>query len=392
MKIAKIKASLHRHEIDLPGIGESIETRMFVFVEVETDTGLKGMGCTGSFLPWATMPCIEEHIFPLIKGMDVYHTEAIHSKVWKQLNNRSYTGVISNALSAIDIALWDIMGKASNRSISELLGGYSREAYTYATFGYPFFDEQQIADYALKFLADGHTMLKMVVGGEPTRTWKDDVRRVKAAREAIGPDVDLMIDANCWFNPHDAFMLAKAVEDCNLKWFEEPIQTNDARALADLRNRVQVPIAAGQMEGHRWRFRELVFNHAVDVLQPNVLYNGGYTEALKVAHLAQAFNLPMANGGGWPIFNMHILAGVMNGGPVEFHYGMWMTGKHFFDGTPDPVNGKMTIPDAPGLGFTPNYDALENARVKAPADSRLVGRDAHGYLLREHIEGQRKAG
>ena len=117
-------------------------------------------------------------------------------------------------------------------------------------------------------------MLKMVVGGEPTRTWKDDVRRVRAAREAIGPDVDLMIDANCWFNPHDALMLAKGVEDLNLRWFEEPIQQNDARALADLRNRTSVPIAAGQMEGHRWRFRELVIHHAVDVLQPNVLYNG----------------------------------------------------------------------------------------------------------------------
>jgi len=391
LKIANITASLHRHDIDLPGIGESIETRMFVFVEIELEDGRKGMGVTGSFLPWATMPCIREHIFPLIKGMDVRHTEAIHSKVWKQLNNRAYTGVIVNALSAIDIACWDLRGKDTNQSISELLGGYSREAMTYATFGYPFFDEQQIADYAKKFLADGHTMLKMVVGGEPTRTWKDDVRRVQSARDAIGPDVDLMIDANCWFNPHDAFMLAKALEDCNLKWFEEPIQQNDARALADLRSRVKVPIAAGQMEGWRWRFRELVVHHAVDVLQPNVLYNGGYTEALKAAHLAQAFNLPMANGGGWPIFNMHILAGVMNGGPVEFHYGMWMTGKHFFEGTPDPVNGRMTIPDRPGLGFTPNYDALRDAQVKNPEDSRLKGRDAHGYLLREAIEAQHSA-
>lgn len=381
MKIVKINASLHRFEINLPGI-DSVETRTFVFCEVETESGIKGMGCTGHFLPWSIIPCIEEHIFPLIKGMDVFHTEAIHSKVWKQLNNRAYTGVISNALSAIDIAIWDIKGKATDRSISELLGGYSREAQTYATFGYPFFDEKQIAEYAKKFLADGHTKLKMVVGGEPSRTWKDDVPRVQAARDAIGPDVDLMIDANCWFNPHEAFMLAKALEDCNLAWFEEPIQSNDARALADLRNRTSVPIGAGQMEGHRWRFRELVVHHAVDVLQPNVLYNGGYTEAIKVAHMAQAFNLPMANGGGWPMFNMHLLAGIMNGGPVEFHYGMWMTGKHFFEGTPDPVNGKVMIPERPGLGFLPKYDALEDARLKTPSDSRLIGHDAHGYKLR----------
>lgn len=385
MKIEKITATLHRHEIDLPDIGKSIESRMFVFVEVTTDEGQSGFGITGSILPWAVIACIENHLAPALKGRDALHTEAIHAHVWKQLNSRAYTGVISNALSAIDVALWDLRGKQESRSVHELLGGFRNWAPTYATFGYPFFDERQLADYARKFIDDGHTMLKMVVGGEPSRTWRDDVRRVHAAREAIGSDAALMIDANCWFNPYEARLLCRAIEDCELMWFEEPIQQNDARALADLRANTSIPIAAGQMEGHRWRYRELVSHHAVDVLQPNVLYNGGYTESLKVAHLAQAYNLPMANGGGWPIFNMHLLCGLMNGGPVEFHYGMWQTGKHFFYGTPDPVNGRMTLSGKPGLGFTPNYDALDAARITDPSQSRFEGRDSHGYLLREAI-------
>jgi L-alanine-DL-glutamate epimerase-like enolase superfamily enzyme len=385
MKIGKISASLHRHDIDLPNIGKSIESRMFVFVEVETDEGLKGFGITGSILPWAVIACIEHHLAPALKGRDALYTEEIHSHVWRKLNSRTYTGVISNALSAIDVALWDIRGKKENRSIHELVGGYRNWAPTYATFGYPFFDEKQLGEYGRKFVADGHSMLKMVVGGEPTRTWKDDVRRVRAAREAIGPDIDLMIDANCWFNPHDARLLARGVEDCNILWFEEPIQQNDARALADFRRQTSIPVAAGQMEGHRWRYRELIVNHAVDVIQPNAVYNGGITETLKVAHMAQAFNLPMANGGGWPIFNMHHLCGLMNGGPVEFHYGMWMTGKHFFHGTPDPLEGRLTIPGGPGLGFTPNYDALREAQVTDPRQNLLEGRDSHGYLLRETI-------
>jgi len=389
MKIGKITASLHRHEIDLPNIGKSIESRSFVFVEVETTDGLKGFGITGSMLPWAIIACIENHLAPALKGRDVLHTEAIHSHVWRKLNSRAYTGVISNALAAIDIALWDIRGKKENRSIHELMGGYRDWAPTYATFGYPFFDEVQLAEYAKKFIADGHKMLKMVVGGEPTRTWRDDIKRVRAAREAIGPDVGLMIDANCWYDPYEARMLAQGVEDCNLMWFEEPIQQNDARALADFRKTVQIPVAAGQMEGHRWRYRELITHHAVDVIQPNALYNGGYTETLKVAHMAQAFNLPMANGGGWPIFNMHHLAGLMNGGPVEFHYGMWMTGKHFFHDTPDPKDGKLTLSGKPGLGFTPNYEALKEGRITDPSKTQLEGRDSHGYLLREAIEKQR---
>jgi L-alanine-DL-glutamate epimerase-like enolase superfamily enzyme len=387
MKITDIKATLHRHEIDLPNIGKSIESRMFVFVEVETDEGLSGFGITGSMLPWAIIACIDSHLKPALIGKDVYHTEDIHAHVWTHLNIRTYTGVISNALSAIDIALWDIRGKKENRSVHELLGGYRNWAPTYATFGYPFFDEQQLAEYAKKFLADGHKMLKMVVGGDPSRTWRDDVRRVRATREAVGPDVDIMIDANCWFNPHDARLLARGIEDCNLMWFEEPIQQNDARALADFRRNTSIPVAGGQMEGNRWRYREHMLHQSVDVVQPNVLYNGGYTESLKVAHMAQAFNLPLANGGGWPIFNMHLLCGVMNGGPVEFHYGMWQTGKHFFDGTPDPVEGTMSLSGRPGLGFTPNYDNLDNGRIMDPGESLLTGRDAHGYLLRETIDG-----
>jgi L-alanine-DL-glutamate epimerase-like enolase superfamily enzyme len=382
MKIANIKATLHRTEIKLPGINESVESRMFVFVEVETESGLTGFGVTGQFLPWATIAAIENHFLPMLKGMDVRNTEAIHSAVWKKMNIRAYTGVISNALSAIDIALWDIRGKSEGRTVAELLGGYQDWQNTYATFGYPFFDEAQLAEWGKKFVADGHRMLKMVVGGEPSRTWRDDVRRVHAAREAIGPNIDLMIDANCWFNPHDARLLADHIQDCGIVWFEEPLHQNDARALADLRRITGIPVAAGQMEGHRWRYRELIVNQSVDVIQPNVCYNGGFTESLKVAHMAQAFNMPMANGGGWPIFNMHLLCGLMNGGPVEFHYGMWLAGKQFFNGTPDPKDGKVYLPKDPGLGFTPNYDALKDARITEAKDSQFEGRDAHGYLLR----------
>ena len=151
MKIANITASLHRHDIDLPGVKESIESRMFVFVEVELDTGEKGFGVTGAMLPWPVISCITDHILPTIKGMDFRLTEKIHAAIWKKLNNRAYTGVISNALSAVDIALWDIRGRREGRPIAELLGGHQDWQHTYATFGYPFFDEAQIAEYGKKF-------------------------------------------------------------------------------------------------------------------------------------------------------------------------------------------------------------------------------------------------
>ncbi|RDW14762.1 mandelate racemase/muconate lactonizing enzyme family protein [Paracoccus thiocyanatus] len=382
-KIANITASLHRHDISLPDIADSVETRMFVFCEIELQDGRKGFGVTGQFLPWPIISCIQDHILPAIRGMDPFHTEAIADRVWSRLNNRAYTGVISHALSAVDIALWDLKGKETGRTVAELLGGYANTRPTYSTFGYPFFDEDQIHHYAKKFIADGHKMLKMVVGSEPKRTWRDDVRRVRAARDAAGPDIPIMIDANCWFNPHDALQLALAIEDYGVQWFEEPVKQNDPRTLADLRRQVRVPISSGQNNGHRFSHRDLITHQAVDIIQPNVLYCGGFTEAQKVAHMAQGFNLTMTNGGGWPIFNAHLLCGLSNGGPVEFHHGMYETGKRFFKGTPHPKDGWMTLSDKPGLGYEPDYDQLRDGRVKSAEDMLLSGpRDAHGYLIR----------
>ena len=299
MKIKSIKASVHQYAVTLPMIDKPLEHRHFVFCEVETDEGHTGSGLTGAFLPWAVVTTLEGDLLSVVRDMDPRDTEAIHSKVWWTLNPRAFTGVISNALSALDIALWDIHGKMTGRTVAQLLGGYRDWAPSYITFGFPFFDNDQLVEYARKFVDEGNTRLKMVVAVDPGG-WQEDARRIRVVRDAIGDDVQLMIDANYRFNPVDARLLCRAVEDCNLTWFEEPLHQNDARALADLRRHTNIPIAAGQMEGNRWRLRELVEHQAVDILQPNCCYNGGFTESLKAAHLAQADNLPYAHGGCGP--------------------------------------------------------------------------------------------
>lgn len=177
-------------------------------------------------------------------------------------------------------------------------------------------------------------------------------------------DMD-MIDANYKFNPVDARQLCREIEDCNLTWFEEPLYQNDTRAMADLRQHTHIPISAGQNEGHRWRLRELVLHQAVDILQPNCCYCGGYTEAAKAGHLAQAFNLPIANGGGWPLHNMHTMAGLMNGWRVEFHLDMQAVGEMIFVNPPKPENNIVKLPAKPGLGLEPNRDVLKDTLVKA---------------------------
>jgi len=354
---------VHRFSARVPLLAEPLSQRI-VFCEVETDDGYVGCGMTGGqFLPFAVVTALEKEFLPVVKDMDPRDTEAIHEKVWWQMNQRTMTGVISSALSCLDIACWDIHGKLVDRSVAQLLGGARDWAPTYCTFGFHEYDREQLVEAAQLQVGNGHSRLKMVVGVHK-QGWQEDAKRVRSVREAIGPDVELMMDANYKFNPVDARLLCRAVEDCNLVWFEEPLYQNDTRALADLRQHTRIPIAAGQNEGHRWRLRELIEHHAVDIVQPNCCYNGGYTETRKVAHMAQMFNMPIANGGGWPLFNMHTMAGLMNGWRVEFHLDMQLVGEQVFVNPPRPENNIVRIPAAAGLGLTPNHDALRDALIR----------------------------
>lgn len=362
MKIRSIQARVHQLEVRVPLLTQPIR-RKAVLCEVETDDGHVGHGLTGgAYLPFAIATAIEKEFFPLLKGMDPRAIEAIHEKVWWKINQRSMTGVVSSALSAIDIACWDIHGKATGRTVAQLLGGARDWAPTYCTFGFHEYDRDQLVEAAKLQVRNGHRRLKMVVGVHPDG-WQEDARRVRAVRDAIGPDVELMMDANYKFNPVDARQLCRAVEDCRLTWFEEPLYQNDTRAMADLRAHTRIPIAAGQNEVHRWRLRELVLHQAVDILQPNVCYCGGYTEAVKAGHLAQCFNLPIANGGGWPLYNMHLMAGLMNGWRVEFHLDMQAVGELLFVNPPRPENNIVRIPAGSGLGLELNRDVLKDTVV-----------------------------
>jgi L-alanine-DL-glutamate epimerase-like enolase superfamily enzyme len=368
MKIKNIKASLHGFSITIPllegrveGYGRE-EQKHFVFCVVETDEGHVGYGLTGHFLAKSVIVALHEHVLPAIRDMDVRDIEAIHQKVWRALNPRAMTGTISMALSCLDIALWDIMGKAAGRSVAALLGNARKRVPAYVTFGFPQYDCEQLAEAARLHVVNGFTALKSVVAVDKGG-WREDARRVRAIREAVGDDIDIMIDANYLFNPVEAKYLCREIEDCRITWFEEPLQQNDARALADLRRSTKIPLAAGQMEGHRWRLREFVDHQAIDILQPNVTYCGGYTEARKIAHLAQIYNMPIANGGGWPLFNMHLLAGMMNGWIVEWHLGMVAVGERLFPDAPKPKDGFIEILDRPGLGLILDDAAYKETQV-----------------------------
>ncbi|MQA80324.1 MAG: mandelate racemase/muconate lactonizing enzyme family protein [Streptosporangiales bacterium] len=357
-ELTDVRARAHRAPFTVPLLDEPIGQRTFVTCRIETDGGLTGFGLTGQFLPHAVVAALTEHITPLLRGVDIRDTEAVHARVAKALNQRNQTGVISSAMSALDIAMWDAAGKGAGRTIAQLLGGHRDRAAAYVTFGFPQYDRDQLVEAARLQVRSGVGRLKMVVAVHPDG-WREDANRIRAVRAAVGDDVELAIDANYLFSPTEALLLCRAVEDCGIVWFEEPLHGNDVRAMADLRRRTNIPLSAGQMDGHLLRLREFVDAQAVDIIQPNVCYCGGYTEARRVGHLAQAFSLPIANGGGWPHFNMHLIAGLRGGWRVEFHLGMQQVGEQIFPDAPRPKDDEIVLPDAPGLGMTVDTDFLD---------------------------------
>ena len=359
MKVTKVEATTHRVPARVPLLRDPV-MREIVFVRVETDAGLTGCGITGPIQRFGVREFVTREAGPMLIGKDPLATERLWHDWFYRLNPRAQTGVWSSAVSALDIALWDLKGKQANQPVWRLLGGYSATVPAYITFGLLEYDREQLVEVAKQFVAQGHDKLKMVVAIHGGQDPAEDAARVKAVREAVGDGIELMVDANYLFAFPRALDLCKRIEPYRITWFEEPVYGNDARLLADLRRQTSIPISAGQNEGHKWRHRELLVHGAVDILQPNVVYVGGYTEAVKVAAMAQAFNVPIANGGGWPHHNAHLIAGVANGWRVEFHVPMWVTGEIIFRDPPKPVRGTVTLPDRPGLGLEPNEEALRD--------------------------------
>lgn len=360
MKITSVQATIHRVPFS-PLLTKKPHTRNIAFVRVETDQGITGFGLASLNECHALKEFINAELGPSLIGKDPMESERLwHEAFWK-FNQRSLSGVVSYGMSGVDIAIWDVKGKYLNQPVWRLLGGYSATVPAYITFGLLEYTREQLVEAAREFVKQGQDKLKMVVAFERDgrKDVAEDAARVRAVREAVGPNVELMVDANHLFTFLEAKELAALIEPYRITWFEEPVYANDARHLANLRQITTIPISAGQNEGHRWRHRELITTGAVDIVQPNVVYVGGYTEALKVAHMAQAFNLPVANGGGWPHMNMHLIAGVANGWRVEFHVPMWRTGEAIFKNPPRPEKGWVTLPDRPGLGLEPNEDALK---------------------------------
>jgi D-galactarolactone cycloisomerase len=271
-------------------------TRQAALCVVSTDAGIQGVGEAFYFGGPATVVAtlMRDGLGPLLIGRDPMGTSVIWDLLYNWTRDQGQKGLTISALSAIDIALWDLKGQALGVPVSTLLGGaYRHKARVYATGLY----EPQgvpsipaaLVEEALGYKAAGFCGMKLKIGYD----LKTDLTYIKTIREAIGSDLLLMVDANHAYNASEAIRLARAMAPYDIHWFEEPVPPEDLDGYLEVKRNSPVLIAGGECEYTRYGFRELINRRVVDILQPDLCAMGGFSEMLKVIAMASAANLPV---------------------------------------------------------------------------------------------------
>jgi len=301
MKITSIKSHVLRYELDkeLGYSQQYYKHRTTHLVCVETDEGITGWGeCFGpGNIALANKFIIENVISPMILGEDPTNKEKIWHKVYNLLRDSGQKGMPIQALSGLDIALWDILGKKSKLPLYKLIGGKCNNEV--AVYGYGMMlQKKPLKELIPLFEAEAENIksknfkaMKMKVGLGP----KKDLELVAAVRKVIGEDYKLMVDANHAYNTTDALYVGRGLDDLGIYWFEEPIAPEDYEGYKELKNKLKTNIAGGEAEFTKWGWKYLIQNRCIDIAQPEVCGLGGITEYLKVVALAQANFIPIVN-------------------------------------------------------------------------------------------------
>lgn len=373
MKVTKVTCHVLQSKVEKPFVsarGWRYTTRSSCVVEIETDAGITGWGeCYGPAA--VNKALIETQYAPRVVGRDPFDVEVVWEDLYNRIKDYGAQGFSITALSGIDIALWDIMGRATGQPIHKLIGGAHRtEIMAYAT-GLYFIDMDRLVEEAVEeaqgYVADGFRAIKMKIGlGDPAL----DLKRVRAVREAIGPDVKLAVDANHCFTVPQAIQLGRAMEGLDLLWFEEPISPEDHDGYALVSQALDMAVAGGENDFTRWGFRDIIAKKAMDIVQPDVCAAGGISEMRKIATLASAFGVecvPHAWGSAIGLAATIQFIAALPDQPPAFRP---MPPMLEFEQTPNPlrdelarepirqVRGMVRVPEGPGLGIEVDRDVL----------------------------------
>lgn len=377
MKIEKVTCHWLSSPVERPftsSRGWLYTTRNTCLVEIETSDGLVGWGeCYG---PSAVAKSfIETQLAPQIIGRDPYDVEVIWEHLYNRIKDYGQTGMAIAAISGIDIALWDLIGKACGKPIHKLTGGAFRsEVEAYAT-GLYFIDMDHVTEEAVEeaqaFVEQGFKAIKMKIGLGSLRR---DYERVAAVRNAVGSDVRLMVDANHCFSVPNAIRMGRMLEELNIDWFEEPISPEDVDGYVEVTRALDMAIAGGENDFTRWGFRDKIVRKAMDIIQPDVCAAGGISECKKIATLATTHGVecvPHAWGSSVGLAaTIQFLASIPDQPPclvphpplLEFEQEENPFRDHLATVPIHQNNGIVAVPDGPGLGIEIDRSIIEKYR------------------------------
>jgi len=350
MKIQQVRINLVRLPLEEPLVGASPMRGMlreFLTVQILTDDGLEGIGVTtfgGKIV--RTLKTSLEEFGELIIGDDPVRTEQVTAKLRAASAPCGPGGVAALAISAIDVALWDIRGKAFGVPLARLLGAsrdrvpaYASGALTRTT------PTDKLERAAAALVAKGYSQVKTQMAVEGLNA-AQEIERIRLIRNAVGPDTNLMVDINQRWSVAEAISIGSRIEDLGLGWLEDPTRCDDYQGLAKIADALATPICAGEylygIEPHR----QTMTHHSVDIVMIDLVRVGGVTQWMKVAGMAEAFNKPVASHL-LPEIHVHLVAAAPNGLVVEYMPWTW----RLFDNPPMLENGEMSVPTDPGLGL-----------------------------------------
>jgi L-alanine-DL-glutamate epimerase-like enolase superfamily enzyme len=325
-----------------------------VVLRIRTDAGITGWAASTFGMiaggPRVVQTILEEEVKPVLLGKDPAFPRRIRSDLWKALEYQGVGGATQFAIAAVDIAIWDILGKSANLPVYKMLGAYRDRMPVYSMCGW-YYDNDSDLSHLRRVIGDaveqGYSAVKIKVG---RGSLDDDIRRIRAAQDVIGKERRLMVDANQVFNRNDALRRGKVYQEMGCFWYEEPLPPQDMEGYAELARDLDIRIATGENLNTKYAFADLIARRGADVVQPDNRRAGGVTEWMEIAAIADANGLELASHGGGPA-DLNMILAMPNAIYMET------------SGPQKIKNGEMAAPEEPGMGSEVSEAEIKKYKV-----------------------------
>ncbi|MGH2447719.1 MAG: enolase C-terminal domain-like protein [Chloroflexota bacterium] len=365
MKVARLETSIYRVPTSQPEADGTIhwDSTTMVLVEALSDSGEHGLGY--SYASAAAAVVVRDLLCGAVVGREVEDVGKSWQAMVDSVRNVGRPGIAATAISAVDIALWDLKARCAGQPLFKLLGPYRDEVPIYGSGGFTTYSEAELATQLRDWVNEGIPAVKMKIGKDWGTKPKEDVARVEVARKAIGPDATLMVDANGAYTVKEAIDQAARFARSDVSWFEEPVSSDQLKQMAFVREKVPMTVAAGEYGYDPWYFRDMLRSGAVDTLQADATRCLGVTGFLDAAKLAQGFALPFSAHTA-PTIHAQVGCAAARLVSVEYFYDHVRIENMFFDGTPERIGGFLRPdPNRPGLGIELKPAEAEPFRIEA---------------------------